>query len=168
MHYACCMYALPGLVGIFCLLLRKCLIKHSLLLPYSPTYLRTGKQMSRFCINHKRADSPTTLTGYGLDFTAYINNDHFVSYAKKKNCISVSTLARRWENLKKVRCWIASNMLSVGFSFSFSNETKPKSSFSGHFVQPCTAKGRSEHLLHMSQWAGIRVVVWNFIMQIYV
>lgn len=84
MHYACCMYALPGLVGIFCLLLRKCLIKHSLLLPYSPTYLRTGKQMSRFCINHKRADSPTTLTGYGLDFTAYINNDHFVSYAKKK------------------------------------------------------------------------------------
>lgn len=97
MHYACCMYALPGLVGIFCLLLRKCLIKHSLLLPYSPTYLRTGKQMSRFCINHKRADSPTTLTGYGLDFTAYINNDHFVSYAKK-----IAFQFQRWPGDEKI------------------------------------------------------------------
>lgn len=98
MHYACCMYALPGLVGIFCLLLRKCLIKHSLLLPYSPTYLHTGKQMSRFCINHKRADSPTTLTGYGLDFTAYINNDHFVSYAKKK----IAFQFQRWPGDEKI------------------------------------------------------------------
>lgn len=113
MHYACCMYALPGLVGIFCLLLRKCLIKHSLLLPSSPTYLRTGKQMSRFCINHKRADSPTTLTGYGLDFTAYINNDHFVHMQKKLafqfQCWpGDEKISRRWMLNRKqyAFCWL--------------------------------------------------------------
>lgn len=102
----CIMYAVcvhyPGWEGSS----QEMLVKHSLLLPSSWLTSMLENRRPDSIIKHKLADSPSSRTGYGLDFKAYINNNY--SAPLTENSISLSDTERRtgWCETSSMGCFL--------------------------------------------------------------
>ncbi len=98
------------------------LVKHSLPLPSSRLTSTPENRRPDSIINHKLADSPSSRSGYGLDFKAYINNNYSVPLAE--NCISFPDAGQKTGKSYRAMWYISLELFSVVAFCFFLNKAK--------------------------------------------